>query len=298
VLETQSGCIIERFTDGAAKAGDYIDRKLAEWVHLRIAERNGLNLAFESVDPTERHILLDECEKCKRALQQEDTTQEKIILGRYAGLKLVEQIVTQEDFDAIVKSIVDEALDLLFNCVESSHISQNEIGKLIVVGGTSKLLALRRRLRRRWPQPNVIFPSDADWDIARGAAWLAANPGSYRIAESVGLVLADGEYHPIFPAGTCLEDAEFDLNFGLVEEARTAVFDFATRNGGARPPKRMGTLNVPVLGFRDEIIKLRCEVTEDLVFQSAAASDSIPEGEKPFVYEKLRWMYEEPKEGL
>ena len=296
VLETQSGCIIERFTDGAAKAGDYIDHRLAEWVHLRIAESKGLNLAFESVHPKERHILLDECEKCKRNLQQEDATQEKINLGRYAGLRLVEQIVKQEDFDAIVKSIVGEALDRLFGCVESTHISQEEIGKLIVVGGTSKLLALRRELRRRWPHPNVIFPPDADWDIARGAAWLAANPGSYRIAESVGLILADGEYHSIFPAGTHLDEAQFDLNFGLVEEARTAVFDFATRNGSARPPKRMGTLNVPVLGFRDEIIKLRCEVTEDLVFQTATASDLMHDGEKLFVYENLRWMYEAPEE--
>jgi molecular chaperone DnaK len=297
VLEIRSGCIIERFMDGAAKAGDYIDRRLAEWVHLRIAERNGLNLAFESVGSAERHILLNECEKCKRNLQQEDAVQEKIILGRYAGLERVEQVVTQEDFEAIVKSTVAEALDLLFNCVERSHVSKEEIGKLIVVGGTSKLLALRRELRRRWPQPNVIFPDDADWDIARGAAWLAATPGSYRIAESVGLILADGEYHSIFPAGTRLEDAHFDLNFGLVEDARTAVFDFATLNGSAGSPRRMGTLDVPALGFMDEIIKLRCEVTEDLVFQSTAASDSIPDGEKPFLYDRLRWMYEEPKES-
>ena len=298
VLESRGGCISERHTDGSHKAGDYIDERVAEWLHTRVAAERGLNLSFDNVDPMERQILLNQAEQIKCRLQEEGVAQHKVLLGRYAGQSLVELTVTKDELDALVSPVVDEALDLLQRCVRESHISEEEVGKLIVVGGSSKLRLLQRELTRRWPRPNVIFPPDADWDIARGAAWLAAHPGGHRIAEGVGLVLADGEFHPIFPSGTQLEDAQFDLGFGLVEDSPTAVFDFASRNGAEGPPRHIGKLQVRCFGFRDEVIELGTRITEDLVFEAEARNPQNNSERAVFTYEKLRWMYEAPEQEL
>ena len=296
VLENRRGCIVERHTDGSDKAGDDIDRRLAEWVHTRIAETRHLNLSFENVAPREKQILLNQAEQCKCKLQIDGASSQKIVLGHYAGIPNIEQVVTPDEFNALVKPVVDEAMDKLIGCVRDARISEEQVGKLIVVGGTSKLQALQRELRRRWARPNVIFPPGADWSIARGCAWLAAHPGGDRIAESVGLVLADGEYHPIFPTGTQLEHSQFNLGFGLVEDAPTAIFDFATRDGADSRPHHVGKLQVKTFGFRDEVIELDTQITQDLVLEAIASNQRTSSPPERFTYDKLKWMYQVPED--
>src|SRR5262249_8381936 len=145
-------------------------------------------------------------------------------------------------------------------------------------GGSSKLSALQEELNLRWPSPNIDFPEDAEWDVAKGAALLAANSGCYKTSESVGLILADDEYHPIFPAGAQPEES-FNLQFGLVEEANTANFVFAVKAGGECKPGYIGESHAKAFGFRDEVIELDSRITEDLVFHAKAKSkwqNSLP----------------------
>jgi molecular chaperone DnaK len=295
VLEVNHGCVTERFTDGSSHAGDYIDKLLAHWLHGQICEANDLSIEFESVAPSERHILLNEAEKAKCYLQQEGAIEAKIELGRYAGLNLISQTLSKSTFNDLIKEVVASALDLLMQSIARSRISIEEIGRLIVVGGTSQLTLLRQELIGRWPHANIIFPPEADWDIARGAAWLALHPGCYRLAESIGLVLADDEFHAIFPASTT-QEAHSLLHFGLVEDANTATFNFASRNGG-HSSTHIGELHAPCFGFCDELIKLEAKVTPDLVFVAQAWSDARSNATKSFEYEVLRWMYEVPPDN-
>ena len=291
VLEVRDGCITERYTKGSPRAGDHIDRILAEWVHRMIAEVHDLNLSFDSVPIEERHLLLNRVETVKRNLQQEEARPQVIRLASYAGLRNVEQLVTQTTLDDLIRNVISDALELLIRSVELSGVSQEEIGKLIVVGGSSQLLALRNELRRRWPHPNIIFPAQADWDIARGAAWLAANPGSYRTAQNLGVVLADDQFHAIFPSRTKQENAYSKLYFGLVEDAATATFNFATMDGN-ETVSHIGELHSQCFGFRDELIELISRLTPDLVFEATAASGSKQQPGSTFRFEKLRWIYD------
>ncbi len=291
VLEVRDGCVMERYTDGSRKAGDYIDRVLADWVHTKIAEEHSLNVSFDNVAPDERHILMNEAERVKRKLQRDDAEREVIKLGRYAGLELVEQTVSQATLNDLLIRVVSESLDLLLRSVEEAGLAKEEIGKLIVVGGSSQLLLLQKELLRRWPHPNIIFPREADWDIARGAAWLAAHPGCYRTSQSIGVVLADDHFHGIFPSRTRQEDARSNLHFGLVEDATTANFNFAAVDGD-ESVIHIGELQTKCFGFRDELIELVCGITPDLVFEATASSNSTQQGGRTFRFDKIRWMYD------
>jgi molecular chaperone DnaK len=291
ILEMRSGQITERSVSGLLKAGDYIDHRFAEWLHQCIAEQRGLGQTFESIAPKDQQGLINVVEDCKIKLQtRRDTVAQ---LGSYAG-HLVSLTVTQDDFNAIVKPIVTEAVDRLFDCVADAKISPEEIGKLVLVGGSSNLRALDDELHRRWPTPNFLKPDGAEWAIAKGAAMLAANPGCYRLADDIGLTLADDSYHSIFPAGTDLNKAHSTLHFGLVEDSQTATFIFASQPEDGQPAY-IGNWHTPAFGFRDEIIELDSRITSDLVFEAKARSKWRDQHNgTPFIYEKLRWRYEMP----
>lgn len=291
ILEVRDGCVMERYTAGSPKAGDYIDRILAEWVHTKIAEAHNLNVGFDNVPPDERHVLMNEAEKVKRKLQRDDTEQEVIKLGRYAGLQLVEQVVSQATLNALLTRTVSESLDLLLSSVGKAGLAQEEIGKLIVVGGSSQLRLLQKELLRRWPHPNIIFPREAEWDIARGAAWLAAHPGCHRTIQSIGVVLADDQFHSIFASGTRQEDATAKLHFGLVDDATIASFRFGALDG-SDTVRHIGELQTECFGFRDEVIQLNCSITPDLIFEATAMSDSKRQEGRTFRFDKVRWMYD------
>jgi molecular chaperone DnaK len=291
VLELRDNCLTELHTIGWDKAGDHIDQRFAEWLHQRIAEEKRIKKSFGKVASHSQQALVNAAEECKRKLQLKD--EDVVRPGKYEG-KLVQQSVTQEEFNTLVKPMVMKAVDRLFNCVEEAGLSPKEIGSLLLVGGSSKLMTLDQELHRRWPSPNILTPPDAEWAIAKGAAILAANPGDFRLAEDVGLRLADGSFHTIFPIATKLDQARSILALGLVEDSRTASFIFETRKRDAVQPQSIGELHAEAFGFRDEVIALHSRITEDLILEAEVGSQSKPRAHRTFNYEELRWMYELP----
>lgn len=195
ILELQDNCLKELSHVPWDVAGDKIDLMFAEWMHQRLAEKNNLKLSFSDLSKSTQQLLVNAAEGCKRELQVKAEVQ--VQMGNYEGLR--ERLTIKEtDFNALIKPIVKEAVDRLFLSVEKAAISPEALGRLLLVGGSSKLLALKREIKMRWPLPNDLVPDDAEWAIAKGAAILAANPGNFRLAEDVGLRLADGSFHAIF----------------------------------------------------------------------------------------------------
>jgi molecular chaperone DnaK len=295
VIETRGGRIAEMATDGWRVAGDEIDRRIAEFIHERLCEREKISTPFDSVSPNDRRRMLDVAEECKIELQRADAEPFQVLLARYMGKPRHGISITGSEIDAILSPIVDEALDGLFRCIEKARIAPDEIGALVVVGGSSHLRILRHKLNLRWTWADPIFPEEAEWDIARGAAILAASPGADELSESIGLVLADDEYHPIFLSGQSIEEAEFERAFGLVEDTRSATFVFAKQHRVGSIPRYVREMHVPVLGFADEVIHLEATITNDLVFEARARSRNRPKEIALVTYEGLSWRYRLPE---
>lgn len=294
VLQQRGGNIIEQYTAGLRKAGDDIDEILARWVHEQIAEKYNLNISYDSVPPSDRQILLNSCESAKIALQEDELNEKTISLGSYAGQNLIKQVIPKATFEGLIINLVQEAISLLKKCIAESHISDVEIGKLLIVGGTSKLALFQKELRRNWDFPNLMFPDGAEWDIARGAAHLAHKPGSYRTAENIGLELCDGEFYSVIPFKTPITESSRKINLGLVEDTQTATFIFSTQKEELLEHRRIGELHAPCFGFSEETIELNCRITEDLTFEAKASSSHIQKnGSAPiFKFDKLRWQYD------
>lgn len=290
ILELQGACLKELAHVPWDVAGDKIDLMFAEWMHQRVTEKSNLKLPFSEISNSARQRLINTAEMCKRELQVKPEAQ--VQLGNYEG-RLERLAIKAADFDALINPIVKEAVDRLFLSVEKAAISEEAIGCLLLVGGSSKLRALEREIKMRWP-PNDLVPDDAEWAIAKGAAILAANPGDFRLAEDVGLRLADGSFYTIFPIATKLDQARSILALGLVEDSRTASFIFETRKRDAIQSQSIGELHAEAFGFRDEVIALHSRINEDLILEAEAGSQSKPRAHRTFNYEELRWMYELP----
>ena len=291
ILELRDNHLMELHTIGWKRAGDYIDKLFAEWLHQRIAEEKCIRKSYDEIEPRIRQSLINQAEESKCKLQSQNET--IIRFGNYEGHR-VQQSVMHKEFNALIKPTVEQAVDQLFACVNGAGLSPEMIGCLLLVGGSSKLMALDQELHRRWPTPNILTPPDAEWSIAKGAAMLSANPGNFRLTEDVGLRLADGSFHAIFPAATKLNQARSTLSLGLVEDSRTASFIFESKKQDTVQPQSIGELHAEAFGFRDEVIELNSRINEDLIFEAEAGSQSRPRARRTFNYENLRWMYELP----
>jgi len=172
-----------------------------------------------------------------------------------------------------------------------------------MVGGSSKLRGLQDYFYEQGVQ-YIEAPPDADWNIAQGAAMMAATPGQHVIARPLGLSLSDGSYFNLLSEGSLVDNQAVEQHFGLVEDCHEARFVFVQPHrddapeGDAFGYETIGYLNVPAYGFSDEPIMLRTRVNEDLVVeiegrstQRGAAANAC------WSYDKLNLCYRLPDDS-
>jgi molecular chaperone DnaK len=169
-----------------------------------------------------------------------------------------------------------------------------------MVGGSSKLRGLQEYFYEQGVQ-NIEAPPDADWNIAQGAAMMAATPGKNVIARDLGLAVSDGSYFPLLREGDVVDHQPMRCHFGLVEDTREARFVFVQqrRFNGAEGDHlgydTVGYLNVPAYGFSDEPISLSTRVTEDLIVEIEGLSTRRNHSSKAsWSYNKLNFRYRMP----
>jgi molecular chaperone DnaK len=185
---------------------------------------------------------------------------------------------------------------------QRARTSFSEIGCVLMVGGSSKLRGLQDYFYDQGVR-YIEAPSDAEWNIAQGAAIIAGTPGHHVIARDLGLTVCDGSYFPLLREGDVVDHRLLESHFGLVEdthEARFVVVQPQRHHNGEGDHfgyDTIGYLNVPAYGFSDEPISLRTCVTEDLIFEIEGCSTQRSQLSKAhWSYDKLNFRYRMPEE--
>lgn len=209
--------------------------------------------------------------------------------------------LTVETMLALFEPFISQAFQALLDTVQKqAGCSKEEIGCLLMVGGTSKLRGLSEAFRQKgWPGL-IKHPLDADWNIAQGAAIHAMSPGSYVAGQGLGLAVSDGSYYPLIHNGqtVLLNDGE-EHHFGLVEDSQNARIVFVQPKGrrsyeNGDPLETLGYLNLPAYGFSNEPIAVKTWVDEDLVVNVRGYSTRREAQVREWRYEKLRFRYQLP----
>lgn len=292
VIENRKGRIRELATDSLNLGGDNIDRKLAEWTHDRIVETKGSKVSFEQMPAGDRDKLLASCEQAKRDLTYDEQTEVRI--WKYGELGEVNIVVDIDKFSKLITPEIDLAINFFERTLDNARISIEELGCILMVGGSVNLRPFSERIGQRWGG-KAFYPSESDWSVAHGAASLSVNPGQYYLAQDVGVLMSDGSFFPLVHENDVVQFGNpISFNFALVEDSSTANFIFSEGNG-----QRVGSLNVPTFGFFREKIELKTNITEDLILRVVARSQSRSEKTQiEWEYTNLKFNYQLPVTNL
>jgi len=295
IVQISDDVVTEIATYGRHLGGDNLDRKLAEYLHGQIMTQRGTALPFTAVPPEHRDLLIQRAERAKIDLGGADEV--TVGLLDYCGSPARIQLSIDTMLRLFEPFMIDAFEAFKHTVHEQAQCSFDEIGCLLMVGGTSKIRGLSGFFRHRgWPN-HIKHPPDGDWNIAQGAAINALNPGSYVAGQNFGLVVSDGSYFPLIHDGQMIRINDgAQQYFGLVEDSSEARLVFAQPKGmnghlkGAAL-ETLGYLTVPAYGFSNEPIALKTWIDENLVVNVRSHSTRHASQQRDWHFEKLRFRY-------
>jgi len=281
--------------------GDVLDRMLAEWAHMQILRKGSRNgPPFDGMGTIYRDLLLSQCEMAKRTLVNEDLAEISVL--RYGEFGTVNLVLTEEKFSELLRPKINEAIATLEEGVQNrARLSFDQIGCIVMVGGSSKLRGLRASMDKKGWSCDIQFPPDSEWHVADGAAILSSSFGEYISAQSIGIRLCDNTVYPIIKKGEKASFHSHVATFGLVEDVDNARFVFVECKDGAgggqtSMDKILGYLSVPAYGFSNEPIRLNSQIDDDLLLQVTARSQNKAKmHELTWTYGDVRFSYQLPK---
>lgn len=270
VLKNIAGSIEEVSKAGQDSAGDYIDEKIARYVHHKISVKKGFEIRFEDVPLSARDALRVKCEEAK--IQLADMDSRNIFVSEYGNYGMINYDLDCKTLDEIIAPEIDMAMECLSDALEQAGIGKANIDKILLVGGSSKLRSLRKRMEKEF-QEKVLIPDEPEWDIAKGASLVALHGGENYSNQSVGIIISDGSYFEFLQKDTKIDGWRKDYKFGITDSSDYAQFVFDGSPDIRTLPSRFRTLDVPCYGFLQEKIEVSASVDEDLVFKVEAKSD-------------------------
>ncbi len=288
VIENRNGRVKEIATAGLDKAGDHIDRLLAEWMHNRIMSEAGRKVSFDQMAPEARDKMLAACEQAKKDLTWDDLVEIQIV--NYGDVRFVHEDVEFGKFSQLIGPVVDQAVQCFEDCVRRAGMSIDQLDCILMVGGSVNLRPLSERIARSW-RGKEFYPPESEWSVAHGAASLSVSPGVHTLAQTLGVVMSDGTLYPLLREGEpAVAGERASAVFALVEDDPAASLVFADGSGGT-----LGYLNVPSFGFFREKIEVCAEIDRDLILHIQARSmNRSARTTREWVYNGLRVNYQLP----
>ncbi len=172
--------------------GDDFDELLKEYLLGELREQIGGKALTE--DPGLRVRLLDIAERTKMALSDRPYVKINEVAvtmreGRPLNLDLE---VSRVQFESLTADLIDRTMNKVEEVLREAHLEPGEIGKLILVGGATRMPAVFEALSVLFEQP-VEHSVDPDLCVALGAAI----QGGLITGDAVGQILLDVTAHSL-----------------------------------------------------------------------------------------------------
>ena len=292
ILKNENGRISELAAAGSNIAGDYIDNKIAQRIHAKIARKKGIELAFADMPSSAQDMMRVRSERAKRALGDDDTA--TISINNYGPYGACRELLDYDWFADIVEPEVTMAVDCLKKAIDQSGVGLANIDRIVLVGGSSNLRPLIERMDSIYGE-KLFFPEETMWNVGQGAAKLAMTPGTYYSNQSIGIELSDNSFFALLSPDTPLENWSMECHFGIVDTNTEARFVFGGSPDIEESPTRFKSLSVPAYRFLQEQIILRALVDKNMVFRVIAGSTMRPgEYRRVWDYSQLKCYYKLP----
>ena len=290
VLHIEKGQVFELATDGMSVAGDNIDRKIAEKIHLDYCKRSGINKSFDDVDDVSKDKLLEICEDAKISFSDGEEFA-RINVPRYDEIGNARGSMEYSCFAELIDPEVNMALDCLENAINKSGLNRTNIDCILCVGGSSKLRPLREKLVQKYGEDMLVYPKEVMWDIAKGASIICMTGGHYGLNHDIGLVLSDDEFYPLFSKGQPLPCREVSKRLAIVDDSKQARF-VITDAKDVKNRSFTQNVTVPAGGFLEEQFEISCFIDENNLFRMRIRSTRfMNEVLHTWTYDRLKVFY-------
>lgn len=292
VLQNENGNIYELAKAGRDVAGDKLDDKIARDIHSRISKKKGIEIAFDDMPLNCQDKLRVASERAKRNLSSNDEA--NVYAHGYGSYGIVNETLTYEQLCNIIQPEIEIAMECLKEAIDQSKIGLPNIDRIVLVGGSSQLKALKGRMLKEYGDL-LYYPEEPDWDIGKGASLLSLEKGYNYSNQSVGIILSDNTYYEFLGKDTELNNWSKTYNFAVTDSSDCAQFVFDGSPDIRELPDRYRTMNVDIYRFLQEKIKVHVTVDENLILKVTACSTMRPNKyEQIWTYTKLKCYYKLP----
>lgn len=146
ILKLNQGIFEVQSTNGDTHlGGDDMDRALTD---VFLGEIRAAYPALNTGDPELTERVRDAAERAKQALTDAEATQVSVSFGG----ETYERTVTRGEFEALIAPIVDRTLEPCRQALEDAGVSPGEIDAVVLVGGSTRVPLVRRRVAQLFGQ--------------------------------------------------------------------------------------------------------------------------------------------------
>jgi len=206
-------CLVEGSQDGstlyelahngiADRAGDDFDRRIMSSLRGRFLERH-TSLTNDDIDARCRaqDQFWINTELAKIELSKNDSVQVRVphFLDGNPPIDLGETL-RRPEFEELIEQEINAASACTLKCLEQARLNPSCVDHVLLVGGTSLIPRVRRKLEEIFGAKVMVTP-EPDAAIARGAAIVAAEDWKPVNATTIGCEMARGEFFTFLERG-------------------------------------------------------------------------------------------------
>jgi len=173
VLEAKEGVLSVK-TNGGERllGGDDFDRRIISYVVEEFQKENDIDLR---ANKDAMLGITDAAENAKNELSTEALNSTSIVIPFIVPERSLnlDMELTRAKFDELTEDLVQKTVEITKKTLQDAGIRRNEIDKVVMVGGCSRILAVQDAVRRMFPGREIAL-YDPDLAIAKGAAIYAA----------------------------------------------------------------------------------------------------------------------------
>ena len=253
VLEIDGQAFTAIATDGERLLGgkDW-DAAVIRLIKQHAVEDEGIEEYEIDEDDEVRASLVLDSETIKKRLSTAESTKGTLNVG---GRKIV-YTITREEFETASLPLLQTTLEVIGRTLASKDLSMDDIDKVLLVGGSSRMPQIRNGIAAEYPDADIrLF--DPDQSVAKGAA-LFAKSAAWG---------ADGA-----AAAAPVFDEDGGIVSAPVGEDGLSVHNVLSKSFGIKITHDDGSENISNLIFRNEVLPI---VKENVYYPQEDGQSSI-----------------------
>ena len=173
IIEIGEGIIEVLATSGNNHlGGDDFDERLVQGIVRKFKEKTRVDL---SKDFAAMQRIREAAERAKKELSTSETTHiMQPFIAQVKGEALhLDMVITRQEFESMISDLIQKTEDPVRNALNDAHISPAQLGRVLLVGGSTRVPAVQRKVREmtgKEPSRNI----NPDECVAKGAAILGS----------------------------------------------------------------------------------------------------------------------------